>query len=423
MSDSLFTGTFKLVSHQGMEPLLECMKDAGLPAEVMKKAMSPDNEMLCTASLDNGFCCVEVTNSLCPELNSSFSGKIGEEIEVKVPIPQKFTISRKGDDTLVINSESAMGKAVATETFNNFGITVNGCFDPDGKALKYKQVFERVASPIEGYYVFDKEENMEAFIKETMPGTDINLVKKAMQASSMKVKKCGDVLSFEECFGGGLPTKKMSCKLDEQFRYEQKAFNEDYNVIISCGGPGILTSVMKNNINGKLSEWTYNFTSAGVCMEGVDKTSGLKCKYSFKRSGDWFASWRQVTVSNEVGYLAAAGMPAAMIKEMCGRRLTMTFSREGDDMVKMTTTDPMMPDLTYRLGEQYSFTQQIPGVPGGVQCTGISVQTSCNEMSTVMKAGDLVVNLKGKVTDDFMITSCEVEGKPGSLSKSIFVRC
>ena len=42
-------------------------------------------------------------------------------------------------------------------------------------------------------------------------------------------------------------------------------------------------------------------------MEGVDKTSGLKCKYSFKRSGDWFGSWRQVSVSNEAGYLAACG--------------------------------------------------------------------------------------------------------------------
>jgi len=51
------------------------------------------------------------------------------------------------------------------------------------------------------------------------------------------------------------------------------------------------------------------------------------------------------------------------------------------------------------------------------------VQTSCNEMSTVMKAGDLVLNMKGKVTDDFMITSVEVEGKPGSCSKCILVRC
>ena len=66
------------------------------------------------------------------------------------------------------------------------------------------------------------QENMEAFCKETMPDVDMALVKKAMQTSSMKVTKCGDVLSFEECFGGGLPTKKMSCKLDEQFRYEQK---------------------------------------------------------------------------------------------------------------------------------------------------------------------------------------------------------
>ena len=53
---------------------------------------------------------------------------------------------------------------------------------------------------------------MEAFCKETMPEVDMALVKKAMQTSSMKVTKCGDVLSFEECFGGGLPTKKMSCK-------------------------------------------------------------------------------------------------------------------------------------------------------------------------------------------------------------------
>ena len=63
-------------------------------------------------------------------------------------------------------------------------------------------------------------------------------------------------------------------------------------------------------------------------------------------------------------------MPAAMIKDMCGKRLTMTICREGDDMFKCTSSDPaLMPDITYRLGEQYSFTQQFPGVPGGIPCT------------------------------------------------------
>jgi len=418
---SLVNGTFKMVSMQGMEALISGMKDLGIPEDTLKDWASPDNVVMVTTSFENGVFNSKVCNSKVPSLDYSMMGKIGEEVEIKVPIPTKLTLTQKCPNTFLVDSCSDFGKVKTTYAYNNFGCIAKGVVE--GKGLNFTQVFERVEPPVTGYYMFEKEEGIEAFTKAVMPDCEWSTLKKAMQNSSLRVTECGGVWTFDEYLGGGLPHSKSSFKLDEQFRYEFKELNMDYNSVVTCSGPGILTAVSKDNKSGRVIEYTYTFTKAGVCIVGVDKTSNLKSTSYMKRVDDFLGTWRTITASNEEGYFAAAGVPQSAMSEMMGKKVTYNFARVSDDLWSLTSCDPMVPDLTYRLGEEYSYVQPVPGLPGGLSCKAVTTLQPCGGEMTVLKCENKVIVIKSKVTGDFAVMTAEVEGASGSTAKYIMLRC
>ena len=71
-----------------------------------------------------------------------------------------------------------------------------------------------------------------------------------------------------------------------------------------------------------------------------------------------------------------------MRSELMGKKYTVTNSRLGDEIWSMESDDPMMPNIVYKFGEEYTYTQPIPG-----QAEGLTVKVAFIENIIVNKTG------------------------------------
>jgi len=361
-------------------------------------------------------------NSKAPMFNVTTTSKLGEESEFTFHgIKTVYTLNKKGDDCFIVKSESKeQGTATTEYSFNNFGFICKGYLHEKG--VSFSAVYERCKPCVDGYYIFEKEEGMEAFMKKVYPEMDIALAKKANKYMSMKVTTCGEMITVEENFGDAMPSKNITYKLDEEFRYQVEALGLDTNMVVTCTGPGLYTCVSKDNKNGSVQEATWTFTKCGISLTTKDISSGLKTTQCLKRAPDMLGTFRLITHTNMTAYFDALEIPAlarpALIPP-AGMRMTTT--RVGDDMFSVKSTSDLLPDVTFRLGEEYTYTVPVPGqAPMTAKCLTTMTETGDIQVS---KVGDKVIVMKSDITGDFIISTVEVEGSPCSQVKMIFLRC
>jgi len=415
----LVNGTYKLVSHTGM---LAYMKTAGMTDDACKLVLDPSNEAIATVSFDNGVFVFKEENSKAPMFNVTTTSKLGEESEFNFQgIKTVYTLSKKGDGCFVVKSESKeQGSATTEYSFNNFGMICKGQLHDKG--ICFSAVYERCKPCVDGYYIFEKEEGMDAFMNKLYPDMDLALAKKATKNMSMKIETCGEMMTVEENFGDAMPPKKFTCKMDEEFRFQMEALGFDANMVMTCTGPGLYTCVSKDNKTGSVQENTYNFSKRGVSFCSKDVSSGLKATQCFKRAPDMLGSFKLITHTSMTQYFNALEIPAATQSALlppAGMRMTTT--RVGDDMFSVTSTSDLWPDVTFRLGEEYSYTVPVPGAaPITAKCMTTMTETGDIQVS---KIGDKVIVMKSDITGDFIISCIQVEGCPDSKVKMIFLRC
>jgi hypothetical protein len=417
----LVNGTFTMVSHSGLPALLAA---SGIPEDVCKLAMDPSNVVTATTSFENGVFTFKEDNSKVPMFCFSTTSKLGEESEFTVAgIKSTYTLTKKADDCFIVKSESKeQGKGTYEYTFNNFGFTCEGSLSKDGNCLSFNAIYERCKPCVDGYYLFEKEEGTDAYMKKVYPDIDLALVKKSMKFASMRVSTCGDMMTMDEYFGDSIPAKTVTYKLDEEFRYQLEAFGMDLNMVMTCTGPGMFTCVSKNNKTGSIQDLSWAFTKKGTKFCSKDISSGLTMTHYLKRSPDMLGTFKLVTHTSMTAYFDALEIPAAARTHLippAGMRVTTT--RCGDDMFSVKSTSDMIPDVTFRLGEEYTYS--VP-IPGGAPLTAKSMVTMTETGDIqVSKVGDKVIIMKSDITGDFIISTVEVEGKSCSRVKMIFIRC
>merc|ERR1711936_868340 len=134
----MFDGTYKMESSTNFVAGYVAM---GIPEEVAKKVLDSEIKISVEEKSPDYF---EWKNSvsLCPEMNSSHSARIGEQISVTEPFPMKMTFSKINSNTLSIRTEMG-GKNICSEMeFINNGINVNNWIKQD--SITYSQIFKKI---------------------------------------------------------------------------------------------------------------------------------------------------------------------------------------------------------------------------------------------------------------------------------------
>merc|ERR1719378_1431803 len=187
------------------------------------------------------------------------------------------------------------------------------------------------------------------------------LIKNGGVAMKLKVDKTKAVM--EERMSGG-KSKTVVYPFDEAVHYTNEEFGLDETRMLTRVAPGRYKMVTKTK-TGKTGDFEMNFSEHGV-FETMT-VGGLSASCFYRRLGDFEGTWKVCSKVGAEGYLDACGMPGF-------GKMTGVFMEHGD----------------------------------------------C--FSSCMKIGEKTINVKGKVTGDFIVEELDVDGSLASRMKQILVR-
>jgi len=406
-----FDGHFLMESSQNLAP---CMMAIGMTEDMCKKMLDPKNEttMTLTENKDGSFSTV-VKNTLCTELNSVSTFKIGETATLTEPWPYTMTVTQKSENVWVNRSEMG-GKVMITETVShNYGMSLRGTIE--GTALSFSEEYKRVSPQVTGFYVYESEKNLREIVKLWAPEVDWVDFEKMKPNMAFRVVEKGDVLCVEERFSENIKT--YSVKLDEEYNYSEPAWKIDDKRVTTKTAPGCFTTVCKANKDGKVSEYSMKFSDTGV--DFVSKMGGVEATEYYKRVPDVEGTWRMVAQIGMENYLACLGITGSQAADMISRGSAdyFTMSRQSGGKLKSLTNSKWFPaETVVKMGETY--TLDMAGL-GSIQ---VVMTEQKDTILHVMKFQGKKVAICEKITGDFMVTEHVVDGSKASTMKTIMAR-
>jgi len=350
--------------------------------------------------------------SLAPHLNYTTTTKIGEAFKMKKPYPCTITWIKTTDDEFVTRIE-INGKIVLYKyLFNNFGFTKICTIE--GGTLMSKEIFTKMNPDINGFYELEKEENLHPLLCQMMPDLKVD--------DFERMKKRGICLTWKE--ETGLITilehfwdekEKMVLKLDEAIDIHHKETGIEETRVLTKISPGHFKMICKLKKDGRIVEQELKFTEFGVTV--LATIAGITATIHYKRCPDIEGTWKVVAKEGEFGFLDACGEPEPMKSEIMAARDCHEMMRLGYGKILLKTNSKFFPgELTMKIGEHWEF-----DMPDLGKATGIATEMK-KTMMICMKLGTKTITIKEKISGDFMIQECEVDGCVASKMKVVMVR-
>jgi len=110
-------------------------------------------------------------------------------------------------------------------------------------------------------------------------------------------------------------------------------------------------------------------------------------------------------------------MPEPMKSELLAANDVVEMKRLGGGKISTKSSSKFMPgENVMKLGEQWEIE-----MPGFGKMTGVFMEHG-DCFSSCMKIGEKTINVKGKVTGDFIVEELDVDGSLASRMKQILVR-
>merc|ERR1711887_428993 len=374
----VYDGVYKLDMSQAEPNWSALHKEMGIPEADSKAMMTPGGNVHTMTVMENkdGSVTTSTNNTSLPHLNSSFTSKPGEIKKIEKPFPCTVAWNYKGENESVMNIEMANGKKFVNEyCMNNYGFTCTTFVE--GSPLKCKAVFWKVSPREDGYYELESEKGMFPVLQQLMPQMTEDawneLQKNGGVAMKLKVEKKRAVM--EERMPGGKTKTKAE----------------------------------------KIGDYEMNFTEHGIYETA--SVGGLTASCFYRRFCDFEGTWKVCSKVGAEGYLDACGMPEPMKSEMLAAVDVVEMKRLGGGKISTKSSSKFMPgENVMKLGEQWEIE-----MPGFGKMTGVFMEHG-DCFSSCMKIGEKTINVKGKVTGDFIVEECEVDGSIASQMKQILVR-
>jgi len=410
---SNFSGKFVMESQENLGPV---MLAVGLPEEMLKTMLSPNNKVTFTLSENgDGSFSSTLDYSMMKELNNTTTFKIGERVEIEKPWPMVMTITKKSDNVWCNRSEMG-GKVMVTEsTVHNYGISIRGTLE--GTALSYREEFKKVSPKVDGFYVFESDKGMGELVKQMMPHMDVAEFDKMKVNNAVRVSETSDGVCIDERFGG-LEKKVYSVKFNEEYDYCLADWNIDEKRVTIKTGPGCFKTVGKSKKDGKTWEFNMAFNDNGVAITA--KMGATEASEVYKRVPDVEGTWRMVSQCGMENYLATLGVTGAQKDLMIASSASeyFTMERQAGGKLKCFTNSKFYPsEMVFKMGETYTVDMQ--GGLGTIE--GISTEQK-DTMLNVMKFQGKTVTINEVISGDFMVAEYVVDGCAASTMKVILAR-
>merc|ERR1712212_385446 len=359
----VYDGVYKLDMTQADPNWAALHKEMGIPEADSKAMMAPGGNVHTMTVMENkdGSMTTSTNNTSLPHLNSCFTSKPGEVKKIEKPFPCTVNWSSKGANESVMNIEMANGKKFVNEyCMNNYGFTCTSSVE--GSPLKCKAVFWKVSPREDGYYELESEKGMFPVVQQLMPQMTEDawneLNKNGGVAMKFKVENKKAVM--EERMPGG-KTKTVVYPFDEAINYTNEEYGIEESRMLTRVAPGRYKMVTKNK--------------AG-------------------KTGDY-----------------------EMKSEMLAAVDVVEMKRLGGGKISTKSSSKFMPgENVMKLGEQWEIE-----MPGFGKMTGVFMEHG-DSFSSCMKIGEKTINVKGKVTGDFIVEELDVDGSLASRMKQILVR-
>jgi len=412
----VFDGVYKLDMTQADPNWSALHKEMGIPEADSKAMMTPGGNVHTMTVMENkdGSMTTSTNNTTLPHLNSSFTSKPGEIKKIEKPFPCTVNWSCKGENESVMNIEMANGKKFVNEyVMNNYGFTCTSFLE--GNPLKCKAVFWKVSPRVDGYYELESEKGMFPVIQQLMPQMTEDAWNELHRNGGfgMKLKVEPKKAVMEERMPGG-KSKTVVYPFDEAITYTNEEYGIEETRMLTRVSPGRYKMVTKNKA-GKTGDYEMNFTELGIYETA--SVAGLTASCFYRRLGDFEGTWKIVSKVGAEGYLDACGVPEPMKSEMLAAVDVVEMKRLGGGKISTKTSSKFMPgENIMKLGEQWEIE-----MPGFGKMTGVFLEHG-DCFSSCMKIGEKTINVKGKVTGDFIVEECEVDGNIASQMKQILVR-
>merc|ERR1712088_622580 len=368
----VFDGVYKLDMTQADPNWAALHKEMGIPEADSKAMMAPGGNVHTMTVMENkdGSMTTSTNNTSLPHLNSCFTSKPGEVKKIEKPFPCTVNWSCKGENESVMNIEMANGKKFVNEyCMNNYGFTCTTYVE--GSPLKCKAVFWKVSPREDGYYEMESEKGMFPVLQQLMPQMTEDAWNELNKNGgvAMKLKVDNKKAVMEERMPGG-KSKTVVYPFDEAVNYTNEEYGLEETRMLTRVAPGRYKMVAKNKA-GKTGDYEMNFTEHGIYETA--SVGGLTATCFYRRLGDFEGTWK-----------------------VCSKLMP------GENIMK--------------LGEQWEIE-----MPGFGKMTGVFLEHG-DSFSSCMKIGEKTINVKGKVTGDFIVEECEVDGSLASRMKQILVR-
>merc|ERR1712198_244337 len=408
-----FDGVYKLRTFS--DDFFTLMKTIGLPEADIKLAMHPKNIMSLTLMKNKDKSITYIHEmTMAPNMNFTVTLKIGETVELKKPIPFRITLLKIEHDELHMKME-AHGKTIMRKILlNNFGLTMVTTMEEED--LMVKAIYDRISPDITGYYEMDREENLLLFLQQTFPNITADILERMkLRGMGMTLKK-EDTITMTRFF---LEEEKKTViyKRGEPVEYKIMIAGTEVEEtrVLTKIAPGEYKMICKSKTTGKVVEKEYIFTENAFTM--VAKVAGIKATVFYKRCPDVEGIWKVVTKEGEGSFIDACGIPEPKKTEMMTSLDCHHMMRLGYSKLWLKTNSKLLPEeLTMKLGENFECHLKHLG-----KATGIATEIN-KTLMVCLKIGVMTINIKEKVSGDFMIMECDVDGNLMTKMKMVMIR-
>jgi hypothetical protein len=232
-----------------------------------------------------------------PHLNLWEGFALGDEKRVTLDIlGGKAKVCSKmnslGDGFITSIETEKYGKLTLESKFTEDGCTLS----LSGKDKTVKGTWERRVK-VEGSYVFEHGENLDEFFK----AVGDSQIHHEYKHYKIHVHEDGKKYRLSE-YIGDLGRFSNCLELDVEAPFRVPGDKEDetpsHKAMFSKTGVGKFTLMCKSN-SGVQEEWKMCFSKYGVVMSGLEKSTGVTCKFFMRRFWEMSGIYKMVTM---VGY-------------------------------------------------------------------------------------------------------------------------
>jgi len=310
------------------------------------------------------------------------------------------TMNSTSDGFMTCIESEKFGKMTMESKFVDDGCHLT--FSCKGKTIK---AFWERRVKVEGSYVFDHGENIDTFFKavgESEFGHHYEHYK-------IHFHEEGKVYHMSEYFGDlGRITNRMELDVESPFRVpgEKEGTTPSHKGLLTKSGIGKFTLLCKNK-SGIQEEWKLVFSKWGCVISGLEKSTGVTCKFYMRRFWDMVGTYKMVCTSGFEKFAhSVGGLTLLEAEDMCmdySTKLVITALGHGHFRYQILRKKYPV-DISFCMDKEFSYTHPIVREKISVLPSMVDAGTLCLKLST--SKGNLFKKLY--FNNEFCIMSCSM---------------